>query len=221
MTFALFSSKVNYHKNGTFWFQKIFARVIGEQNYEKIRMERRIFSASIWYRRQQFLYFLNLYYPDYAYSLGTYPKIDSSHGIPHPQPWECFRDWQENTINSDGWFGMAVCYICLAFAASCVYSYIIPHYWANQQLRNESDLRHRIKDYYSSCSAEEAFGNNLLETAMNPHDFHGKRAQCLVGFSDPDDARTVFMTTFARKHKIKEYYLINVGEMSNNMRQIA
>jgi hypothetical protein len=56
---------------------------------------------------------------------------------------------------------------------------------------------------------------------MNPHDFHGKRAQCLVGFSDPDDARTVFMTTFARKHKIKEYYLINVGEMSNNMRQIA
>ena len=83
---------------------------------------------------------------------------------------------------------MVVCYLCLGYAASCVYTYLIPHYWANQTLRNESDLRHRIKDYYSSCNAEEAFGNNLLETAMNPHDFHSKRTQCYIGFSDPDDA---------------------------------
>lgn len=56
---------------------------------------------------------------------------------------------------------------------------------------------------------------------MNPHDFHAKRTQCYTGFSEPDDARTVFMTTFARKHKIKEHYLTTVGEMTNSMRLLV
>lgn len=106
----------------------------------------------------------------------------------------------------------------MGIAISTLYSYIIPHYWANSTLRNESDLRHRIKDYYSSCSAEEAFGNNLFETAMNPHDFHGKRNQLYIGLSDPDDTRRVFMTTLIRKHKLKEHYIDTIGEGANTMR---
>jgi hypothetical protein len=33
--------------------------------------------------------------------LGVYPKVDSSHGFPHPYPYEMFRDFQENTLNAD------------------------------------------------------------------------------------------------------------------------
>lgn len=53
---------------------------------------------------------------------------------------------------------------------------------------------------------------------MNPHDMHARRKQSLAGYADPDDAWWVFMTTFARKHKIKEHYIDTIGEMSNSMR---
>ena len=33
--------------------------------------------------------------------IGIYPKADSSHGFPHAAAYEMYRDWQENTLNSD------------------------------------------------------------------------------------------------------------------------
>ena len=32
---------------------------------------------------------------------GLYPKTDCSHGFPNPHNYEMYRDFQENTINSD------------------------------------------------------------------------------------------------------------------------
>ena len=41
------------------------------------------------------------------------------------------------------------------------------------------------------------------------------------GYSDPDDARRIFMTTVNRKHKLKEHYYTDVGNMSNSMRLLT
>ena len=40
-------------------------------------------------------------YPEYAALTGLYPKTDSSHGFPSSLTTESYRDFQENTINTD------------------------------------------------------------------------------------------------------------------------
>ncbi len=40
-------------------------------------------------------------YPEWAALTGLFPKGDSSHGFPHPYNYEMYRDFQENSINSD------------------------------------------------------------------------------------------------------------------------
>ena len=172
MAIKLFNQKVQYHKNGVFWFQKLLSRVVGERYYELFRIERRIFAAKIWYRRQEFLYHLNIHYPDIAYFLGTFPKIDSSHGIPNHQPWETFRDWQENTPNSDGWYAWVIALFCLWFSLYTAYVYLIPHYWADRDFKYEPDLRYRIRDYYCTSNFEDNIGNAYFEWAYQPHLFH-------------------------------------------------
>ena len=47
-------------------------------------------------------------------------KIDS---------YEMYRDFQENSINSDGAFGMWIVYIAAAYMAHECYNYIFPYYW--------------------------------------------------------------------------------------------
>lgn len=68
--------------------------------------------------------------------LGIYPKVDSSHGFgfnsklfPNADTYECYRDFQENTINSDGSFGMWIVYIAAIYCLHETYNYLLPWYW--------------------------------------------------------------------------------------------
>ena len=89
-------------------------RVVGEDRYEFLRVQRRIYSARFYFTRQQFLYEYSLYpdkissyfrmyidYPEMAALTGVYPKTDQSHGFPNPLTLEAYRDFQENTPNTD------------------------------------------------------------------------------------------------------------------------
>ena len=51
MPVPIFSTNVNYYKNGIFWWQKVINRIIGEKHYNFIRMEKRILAAKIYYTR--------------------------------------------------------------------------------------------------------------------------------------------------------------------------
>jgi hypothetical protein len=42
MSLNIFAAKNNYHKNGIWWFTKMINNVIGERNYDALRMFRRI-----------------------------------------------------------------------------------------------------------------------------------------------------------------------------------
>ena len=75
--------------------------VVGEQRYNALRLYKRTNSARFYWTRQELLYECFLNYPEVANTIGIYPKTDQSHGFPHYSPYEMFRDWQENTINSD------------------------------------------------------------------------------------------------------------------------
>ena len=47
----LFSLRNNYWKNGTQYIGRITNRVIGENNYEQVRLSKRIFYARFWYMK--------------------------------------------------------------------------------------------------------------------------------------------------------------------------
>ena len=55
-------------------------RVVGEDRYESLRVERRIFQNKFYYLRQHLLYRIFIESPDVASMIGIYPKTDSSHG---------------------------------------------------------------------------------------------------------------------------------------------
>lgn len=50
-----------------------------------------------------FQYFSRCYvdFNEYAALFGCYPKIDSSHGFPSALNYEAYRDFQENSLNTD------------------------------------------------------------------------------------------------------------------------
>lgn len=75
------------------------------------------------------LYRIYIESPDVANMIGIYPKTDSSHGYGNPISYEMYRDFQENTINSDGSFGMWVVVICAIYVAHAIYTYFLPWYW--------------------------------------------------------------------------------------------
>ena len=112
------------------------------------RLERRLAFARWYYTRQQMLYLVFEEAPDVANTIGIFPKIDNSHGFSHHSPYEMYRDWQENTINSDGWFAMLVYFICGAYTIHVFFTYITPFYWINYDTRNEPFLKWRMKGSY-------------------------------------------------------------------------
>ena len=209
----LFNNRVGYYKNGIWWFTKLFNRVIGESRYDYLRLERRIAIAKFYYIRQQILHQIFLDFPEVAHTIGIYPKADSSHGYPHLKTYETFRDFQDNTINSDGWFAMMVVVICLSFTAWTLYCYNFPYYWTgNRPIKNGGDIRRRMIDALSSAVVEESYGNRILEEMLTPHMFHAAREKLIQGYRNPDDIRTVHMTSIDRKHVMKEHFMKMEGE---------
>jgi hypothetical protein len=109
------------------------------------RLARRIASARFYYTRQQLLYLTYAEAPDVANSIGIYPKFDNSHGFTYTRPYEMYRDWQENTINSDGWFAMMVYFVCFVYTCHVILTYLIPFYWIRYGKRYETFNLYRLK----------------------------------------------------------------------------
>jgi hypothetical protein len=64
-----------------------------------------------------------------------------------------YRDFQENTINSDGSFGMWISFIAVVYTAHVVYSYMMPWYWhKNASIKNGEEQRIRLRDVLSSAT---------------------------------------------------------------------
>ena len=216
MLFPLFASKVGYYKNGIWWFTKIFNKIIGEKSHNYLRLERRIWQNRIWYTRQTFLFKCWSDYPEIAYLLGAYPKGDASHGFPHRNPYEVFRDFQENTPNSEGWFAMFIVIVGVLYVAWTFYCYYLPWIWVGAKpVRNGEEHLLRMVDYLSSAVNEELWGNQFAELFFTPHGYHQARSRLTQGYRHPDNIRATHMTTFNKKHKFREHYMTRVGDGKN------
>jgi len=104
-------------------------KLVGEERYDIFRVWRRVQSNKFYYLRQQMLFRCFVETPDIANMLGIYPKVDTSHGYGYYNTYEMYRDFQENTINSDGAFAMWIVYIAIIYTIHAIYNYFFPWYW--------------------------------------------------------------------------------------------
>ena len=109
-----------YHKNGTQWIGKIVNRLIGEQRYERIRLEKRIAYAKWWYTKQSFLFKFNQQYPWMSVWFSVLNKHDTSVGLPAKRQYERHQDFAVYSINSEGWFQV---YFVIACAIVIAWNY--------------------------------------------------------------------------------------------------
>lgn len=69
--------------------------------------------------------------------------------------YEMYRDFQENTINSDGSFGMWIAYIAAIYLAHEMYNYFLPWYWnRTAPCKNGEEQRVRMRDALASTLLE-------------------------------------------------------------------
>lgn len=144
---------------GIWWFTKMLNRVVGQERYDAIRVQRRVYTNKFYYLRQQVLYRWFTEHPDLANMLGIYPKVDSSHGFGFysnffntiKDTYEMYRDFQENTINSDGAFGMWLSLLTSFYIVHEFYNYLFPWYWnKTASCKNGEEERVRMRDAIAS-----------------------------------------------------------------------
>ena len=93
-----------YHKNGTQWIGKLFARLIGERKYEFLRLEKRIFYTKFWYNKQALLFRFQTQWPYVAMWFSLLNKRDTSDGLPKGRQYERYQDFAVYNINHEGWY---------------------------------------------------------------------------------------------------------------------
>ena len=151
----LFSLRTNYSKNGTQWIGKWTALLIGENNYEYFRLEKRIFYARFYYFKQTVLSQMSLETPDVVNAFGVLAKEDTSHGFPVWRPLERNSDFALYNINSEGWF--QVWSVIAAIAVVAFWHYIANFYFAVNSSTIEEEDNLRLKDAKASTIWERNF----------------------------------------------------------------
>jgi hypothetical protein len=118
-----------------------------------------------------------------------------------------YRDFQENTINSDGSFGMWVAYISFFYCMHAVYTYFMPWYWnKTASCKNGEEERTRMRDALNSCIVEDTIGFGYLEWGFGPHSAQHVRVKLADGHSHPDDPRAMACSGLNRKNRYVEHY---------------
>jgi hypothetical protein len=106
-------ARPSYHKNGTQWIGKLCVRIIGEKNYEFVRLQKRISYAMFWYTKQGILLRFQQQYPHIAVWFSLLNKADTSHGFPAKRQYERHQDFVTFNLNSEGWFQLLFCIAAL------------------------------------------------------------------------------------------------------------
>ncbi|KRX10973.1 hypothetical protein PPERSA_12097 [Pseudocohnilembus persalinus] len=204
-TLSFFGQKTNYWKNGLWWFTKPLVNVVGESRWDYMRVFRRVQSNRFYYARQQLLYECFIDHPDLAQWCGIYPKVDSSHGFPFVSTYEMYRDFQENTLNSDGSFAQYMTVISVSYIMLTLYQYMVPYYWQTFQTDNDEFTRLRMKDALASCIWEELGFSDFAEWGWQPHDFAYNFQRAFQGYSHPDDTRALNMASYNRSSRYRHH----------------
>uniref|UniRef100_A0A7S3JM53 Uncharacterized protein n=1 Tax=Euplotes harpa TaxID=151035 RepID=A0A7S3JM53_9SPIT len=206
----IWSVRNNYWKNGTQWIGRIAARVIGENNYEFVRLEKRIFYANYYYTKQLILNKMAHHTPDIVNAFGVLQKEDTSHGFPNWRPHERNSDWALYNINSEGWF--QVWSTIMAIIVVLNWFWIADqHYSVSTTSIDDEDLL-RLKDAKATMIWERTFWSFT-------YGLHGQHASAYMRelkyyTLTPDNPQLNARATFNRKNPYAtDRYYKGWGEM--------
>lgn len=133
-----------YHKNGTQWIGKMFNRLIGEKNYDYLRLLRRTNYARFWYVKQHILHRFQQQYPQIAVWFSLLNKADTSLGLGGGRNYERYQDFAVYNINHEGWFQV---YFVIAGVIVILWNWwVIAGYWRIRGENVEDQDMHRIRD---------------------------------------------------------------------------
>jgi hypothetical protein len=118
-----------------------------------------------------------------------------------------YRDFQENTISSDGSFGMWIIAVTLVYTIHATYGYFIPWYWnKTASCKNGEEQRIRMRDALSSTTLEDSLGFQVLEWGFGPHYTYYVKHKLIEGHAHPDDVRQMACAGLSRKNRYIEHY---------------
>lgn len=129
-----------------------------------------------------------------------------------------YRDFQENTLNSDGSFAMWILFFAFVYLIHEIYNYFIPWYWnKTAPCKNGEDQRTRMRDALASTLMEETVGLQIAEWGWTPHDYHSIRRRLCEGLAHPDDVRAMAVSSLNRRNRYVEHYRKKIGDDQTRM----
>ena len=206
----LFSLRSNYLKNGMQFQGKMWTRVIGENNYEYFRMEKRLMYARFYYTKQGVLNQMALETPDVINAFSVLQKEDTSHGFPVWRPLERNSDFALYNINSEGWFQLWA--VILGAVVVGFWWYIAGFYYNVSSTNVDDEDFLRLKDAKAGLIWERNFWSLTFQ-------IHGQHIAALMRTLKfytlhPDDPKLTVRTSYNRKnHNAPDRYYKGWGEM--------
>lgn len=79
-----------------------------------------------------------------------------------------YRDFQENTLNSDGSFAQWITVLCGLYVVHVIVTYMMPFYWVRSSIKNDEDTRLRMISSVASWTWEELGGIDWAEWSWTP-----------------------------------------------------
>ena len=145
MSLSVFGYAPKHWRNGTTILGKTACWLIGEKNYEAVRVFKRTSYAEWWYLKQTNLHWLFVNKNDWANFFCILPKPDSSHGFPWKETQSRYGQFAEDTINSDGY---ANWYTDIWVSSAAIWSfwyYFWPRRWFNSFDLLSEDNKERLQ----------------------------------------------------------------------------
>ena len=171
-------------------------RLLGENNYEFFRLEKRISYAKYWYFKQGLLTKMSQEVPDIVNAFGVLAKEDTSHGFPVARPLERNSDWALYNVNSEGWFQ---CWSLLsALAVVSFWFYISDFYFSTASQGPDDEDNLRLKDAKAGQIWERCFWAFTYQV----HGYHFSALQRQIKFytHHPDDPKLNVKSSYNTKN---------------------
>lgn len=211
---TLFSHTPQHWRNGTTFIGRSVNWIIGEKNYDALRVYKRTMYAEWWYSKQTFLHSLYTTNVDVANMFAILPKPDSSHGFPWRETPSRYGQMAEDTPNSDG-FGGWYTYIWVGGASIwAAYIYLWPRRYLTSVDFSVDQDRIRLESIEAGMSA--TYDSTWLywwdhwQKLITPHRWHLFRTQAVTHFA-PDSKLQSMTLTLNRANRTYDHYWRGTG----------
>lgn len=210
MSLRILSYGPKHWRNGTSWFGRTCCKLVGEENYDTVRVFKRTVYAEWWYIKQHFFYWMYINKSEWGNFFALLPKPDSSHGFPYKETPSRYAQLAEDNFSSDGYVSWYT-YLSVALASIwSAYIYFWPRRWVNtfDMLNEENEFRLQYVDSFSIANLDQTvtFWGNFWSWVLPPHKYHWFRNERMSHFSPDSKIRSITITLNKNNASYESYW---------------